>query len=150
MRIFPVVFCLFLFPSCVFDSSTEFPRTVTESEARQALDLALSRVGCPYVWAANGPVSFDCSGLVVWSYRQVFGRDGIFSDGSSSTIDVTFDQLFRFNSVVVSFSEALPGDLVFISDGTRISHGGLVVNCSGSSVTFVNASSFFGSVVVDS
>ncbi|MDR2713996.1 MAG: C40 family peptidase [Coriobacteriales bacterium] len=35
------------------------------------VEAALSRVGCPYVWAATGPNSFDCSGLTSWSYRQV-------------------------------------------------------------------------------
>jgi cell wall-associated NlpC family hydrolase len=31
---------------------------------------ALSRVGLPYVWGATGPNSFDCSGLMGWSYAQ--------------------------------------------------------------------------------
>ena len=32
---------------------------------------AMSRIGCPYIWGAEGPDSFDCSGLVTWAYRQV-------------------------------------------------------------------------------
>ncbi|GGL04712.1 C40 family peptidase [Nocardia jinanensis] len=39
-----------------------------------ALDAALSKVGAPYVYGAAGPNSFDCSGLVQWSYRQA-GRE---------------------------------------------------------------------------
>ncbi|MFT3900356.1 MAG: C40 family peptidase [Gordonia sp. (in: high G+C Gram-positive bacteria)] len=35
-----------------------------------AVQAALSRVGDPYVWGATGPNQFDCSGLMVWSYRQ--------------------------------------------------------------------------------
>ena len=35
------------------------------------LGYAMSRIGCPYVWGAEGPDSFDCSGLVTWAYRQV-------------------------------------------------------------------------------
>ena len=31
---------------------------------------AISRLGCPYVWAATGPNSFDCSGLTQWCYKQ--------------------------------------------------------------------------------
>jgi len=31
---------------------------------------AISRLGCPYIWAASGPNSFDCSGLTQWCYRQ--------------------------------------------------------------------------------
>lgn len=31
---------------------------------------AKSRLGCPYVWGATGPNSFDCSGFTQWVYRQ--------------------------------------------------------------------------------
>ena len=34
------------------------------------LTAAESRLGMPYVWGANGPTSFDCSGLVQWSLAQ--------------------------------------------------------------------------------
>ncbi|MEU8122783.1 NlpC/P60 family protein [Spirillospora sp. NPDC049024] len=37
---------------------------------------ALTKLGSPYVWAAAGPNSFDCSGLVVWAYTQV-GKPGL-------------------------------------------------------------------------
>jgi cell wall-associated NlpC family hydrolase len=33
-------------------------------------NAALTRLGAPYAWAAAGPDAFDCSGLVVWSFRQ--------------------------------------------------------------------------------
>jgi cell wall-associated NlpC family hydrolase len=38
--------------------------------ARGAVDAALSKLGDPYVWGAEGPDSFDCSGLVQWAYGQ--------------------------------------------------------------------------------
>jgi cell wall-associated NlpC family hydrolase len=34
------------------------------------LKAAVSRVGYPYVWGGSGPTTFDCSGLVQWSYAQ--------------------------------------------------------------------------------
>jgi cell wall-associated NlpC family hydrolase len=37
---------------------------------RAFLQAAESRLGMPYVWGAAGPTSFDCSGLVQWSFRQ--------------------------------------------------------------------------------
>ncbi|WP_026402149.1 MULTISPECIES: C40 family peptidase [Actinomadura] len=37
---------------------------------------AVGKLGAPYVWAAAGPSSFDCSGLVVWAYAQV-GKSGL-------------------------------------------------------------------------
>ncbi|WP_206509706.1 C40 family peptidase [Rhodococcus sp. BGS-1C] len=36
-----------------------------------ALQAGLTQVGKPYSWGAAGPDGFDCSGLVVWSYKQV-------------------------------------------------------------------------------
>jgi cell wall-associated NlpC family hydrolase len=34
------------------------------------VSAALTKVGAPYAWAATGPDAFDCSGLVVWAFRQ--------------------------------------------------------------------------------
>jgi cell wall-associated NlpC family hydrolase len=35
----------------------------------RAVELARSRIGAPYVWGAEGPDAFDCSGLVLWVYE---------------------------------------------------------------------------------
>jgi cell wall-associated NlpC family hydrolase len=37
---------------------------------RAMLAAAESRLGMPYLWGSAGPGSFDCSGLVQWSFRQ--------------------------------------------------------------------------------
>src|SRR5207249_4761571 len=37
----------------------------------EAVSLARSRKGLPYIWGASGPAAFDCSGLVVWVYAQL-------------------------------------------------------------------------------
>ena len=40
-------------------------------ETRQCIvDTARAQFGKPYVWGAEGPDSFDCSGLVMWCYEQ--------------------------------------------------------------------------------
>jgi peptidoglycan DL-endopeptidase CwlO len=38
--------------------------------AQSAVGTALAQVGDPYVWAAAGPNSFDCSGLVQYAYAS--------------------------------------------------------------------------------
>ena len=43
---------------------------LTLTQLQTVLSSAESRVGMPYVWGAAGPTSFDCSGLVQWSFRQ--------------------------------------------------------------------------------
>lgn len=38
--------------------------------AGRAVDIALQQVGKPYKWGGNGPDRFDCSGLIIYSYRK--------------------------------------------------------------------------------
>jgi cell wall-associated NlpC family hydrolase len=79
-----------------------------------ALRAAESRRGLPYVWGAAGPSSFDCSGLVEWSFAQA----GI------SMPRVAADQARTGLSVPVTRLQ--PGDLLFYhtdpTDPGYISH----------------------------
>ena len=43
---------------------------VSSAVLRTMLLAAESRLGMPYIWGANGPKAFDCSGLVQWSFAQ--------------------------------------------------------------------------------
>jgi peptidoglycan DL-endopeptidase CwlO len=38
--------------------------------ASTAVTAARGAVGRPYAWGSAGPSAFDCSGLMVWAYRQ--------------------------------------------------------------------------------
>ncbi|MGB3769683.1 MAG: C40 family peptidase [Rhodococcus sp. (in: high G+C Gram-positive bacteria)] len=53
-----------------FDPSTILGSLSPGSQSG-ALAAAFTQIGKPYVWGATGPDGFDCSGLVVWSYKQV-------------------------------------------------------------------------------
>jgi NlpC/P60 family len=44
--------------------------------ADEAIKVALAQVGKPYKWAASGPNSFDCSGLIVYAFAKA-GRPGL-------------------------------------------------------------------------
>jgi cell wall-associated NlpC family hydrolase len=65
------------------------------------LKAAASRVGYPYVWGGSGPTTFDCSGLVQWS----FARAGVVMPR------VAADQ--ARTGPAIPFSRAQAGDLLF-------------------------------------
>lgn len=75
--------------------------TAPSQKAQVAIDAALSRLGKPYVWGATGPNTFDCSGLMLWSYLKA----GI-TLPRVSRAQATFGQSVSLNAL-------LPGDLVF-------------------------------------
>jgi cell wall-associated NlpC family hydrolase len=53
------------------DTGGKAPNVKAPTAAAQtALNAALSKLGKPYVWGATGPNSFDCSGLLLWAYKQ--------------------------------------------------------------------------------
>ncbi|MGW0942021.1 NlpC/P60 family protein [Streptomyces sp. NPDC002623] len=83
------------------------------SRAAAAVSYAYSKLGSPYVWGATGPNAFDCSGLVLASYRSA----GV------SLPRTTYAQIGAGQRV--SRSELLPGDLVFFYSG--ITHVGLYI-----------------------
>ncbi|MEE4491251.1 C40 family peptidase [Streptomyces sp. BE230] len=72
--------------------------------------MAVQRaLGLPYVWGANGPSGFDCSGLMQWAYAQA----GVSLPRTS--------QAQRYAGRMVPLSEARPGDLVaYRADASHI------------------------------
>jgi cell wall-associated NlpC family hydrolase len=81
-----------------------------------AMQTALDQRGDPYVWGATGPSSFDCSGLMVYSYRAA----GVQLPRSSRA------QWGVGKSV--SRGELLPGDLLFYgSSASSIHHVGMYI-----------------------
>ena len=88
--------------------------SVAPSQAAQiAVNTALAQRGKPYVWAAAGPGSFDCSGLMLYAYAAA----GI-SLPHSAAMQARMGR-------PVSMSELAPGDLVFYY--SPISHVGMYI-----------------------
>lgn len=124
---------------------------VTKENAAQALEIARSQSGDPYVWGGAGPDSFDCSGLVVYAYQNTYGRTNLFRYDKTVVDDVTADALYRYNVQLVGSGQLVPGDLVFISSAyDHVTHVGLVSSISETEVNFVHASSYTGCVVENS
>ena len=80
------------------------PRRLEPPEplGRKVVDLAMTKLGQPYVWGAKGPNTFDCSGLTGWVWRHYgipLGPD-------------TYTQIHQGQRV----TDIAPGDLIFPSD----------------------------------
>jgi peptidoglycan DL-endopeptidase CwlO len=83
------------------------------SKGSRALAVALTAKGTPYVWGGTRPGGFDCSGLMVWSFKKA----GISLPRSSSAQSVVGQPVSRAN--------LQPGDLVFFY--SPVSHVGIYV-----------------------
>jgi cell wall-associated NlpC family hydrolase len=74
---------------------------LTTAQLTSMLQAAVSRLGMPYVWGAAGPTSFDCSGLVQWSFAQA----GVVMPRVAAAQALT--------GPAIPVSQAQPGDLLF-------------------------------------
>jgi cell wall-associated NlpC family hydrolase len=99
-------------------TTTTVSATTTTATApanvQSALEAAQAAIGSTYVSGATGPTTFDCSGLMVWS----FAKAGI-------TLPRTSFAQFT-TGTEVGLEEIQPGDLVFFdTDGPGASHVGI-------------------------
>jgi murein DD-endopeptidase len=75
------------------------------------------QVGVPYRYGGSSPRGFDCSGLVVYSYRQAGFED---LPHSATALDAVSQR--------ISLGEIEPGDLLFFRlDGPKTTHVGIYV-----------------------
>lgn len=72
------------------------------------IDLARSQLGTPYVWGAEGPDGFDCSGLIAWAFQRA-GFD----------IPRTSAEGYQGVFTPVSRDELQPGDVIFYNYGRK-------------------------------
>jgi hypothetical protein len=77
----------------------------TPTVNQQVVTEALKHIGQQYQWAAAGPTTFDCSGLVSYVYAK-FGITLPHQSGQQ-----------QHQARVIPQSRAVPGDLVFYHDG---------------------------------
>jgi peptidoglycan DL-endopeptidase CwlO len=89
------------------------PVVAGSGAAQTAVNAALAQRGKPYVWAAAGPGSFDCSGLVQYAYRAA----GV-SLPHSSRSQASMGR-------AVSRAELQPGDLIAFY--SPVSHIGIYI-----------------------
>lgn len=80
--------------------------TTVSATGNAIVDYAYQFLGCPYVYGASGPSTFDCSGFVQYVFKNAAGV---------SLPRTTFDQINV--GVPVSYNDLQPGDLVFPHTG---------------------------------
>lgn len=111
--------------------------TSSSSSVSKVISLAKSLLGKPYVWGAQGPSSFDCSGYTYY----------VLKNAANITIPrVSKDQ--SKHGTYVSKSNLRVGDLIFFdtsgaNDG-NVSHAGIYIGNN----EFIHASSSKGKVVI--
>ena len=96
--------------STTIKPSTNIP--TTNKYGSTVVAAAYSKLGCPYVWGASGPNSFDCSGLVMWCYAQA----GVSLDHYSGSQGHA--------GAIIPLSQAQPGDILWKSGHVGIYIGG--------------------------
>ena len=121
----------------VQSTETTVPETTTtasSSTGEAVVAYAKQFVGYPYVYGANGPNSFDCSGFAQYVYKH-FGYSLNRTASAQSS-----------NGVAVSKSNLQPGDLVFFNTSGGISHVGIYIGGD----QFVHASTSNTGVIISS
>lgn len=118
-------------------SSTSSNTTSTSTSASKLVSYAKSLLGKPYVWGAQGPSSFDCSGFTYYVFKNCANITLPRTSVDQSTYGIT-----------VSKSNLKVGDLVFFdTDGANdgnVSHVGIYIGLN----QFIHSSSTKGKVVI--
>ena len=100
-------------------SASNSSSTQTQNQKVQAvINLAKSKLGCKYVWGAEGPNTFDCSGFTMYVYKN----------GAGINIPRTSKDQSKAGRYVAK-SDLQPGDLVFFDSnyGNTVNHVGLYI-----------------------
>jgi cell wall-associated NlpC family hydrolase len=107
-------------------------KTISTAGKSNLISYAYNFIGIPYVWGAEGPRSFDCSGFTMYVYKK-FGVNLPHYTGS---------QIGR--GISVSRNDLKQGDLIFFNTTGKASHVGIYV----SGGDFIHASSASNRVTV--
>ena len=111
------------------------------SEANQVIAIAKAQLGDPWRYGATGPYAFDCSGLVIYSYKMA-GDLSLIGNGNYRSASALY-KYFRDRGRT-SRTTATPGDLVVWGNGSHVGiylGGGMAISTltSGVRIHAVNA-----------
>lgn len=97
-------------------TSSDFQSTNGNQEI---VEIAKTKIGCPYVLGARGPNSFDCSGFVYWVYGQIGINVPTTTESYKPYINTEKE---------ISWEQAQPGDILLILNterNTTYGHAGI-------------------------
>jgi len=92
------------------------PSGTGSTKGDDAVQYAKQFLGKPYVYAASGPDSFDCSGLTQYVMKH-FGVD----------LPHNAAEQAKLGKHISSVDDLQPGDLVFFKDSSGIHHTGMYI-----------------------
>jgi cell wall-associated NlpC family hydrolase len=115
----------------------EFTQLASTDKQDAVANIAKQQLGKRYVWGAEGPNVFDCSGLIYYAYREVYGDAVRTTAFEYSEMGTTIDK-----------ENLLPGDVVFFNSpgSSKVSHTGIYIGGG----EFIHASRSYGYSVVKS
>ena len=97
--------------------TTTTPARITTTRAAQVIAIAKSKLGARWVYGATGPGVFDCSGLVIYSFRKA-GVASVVGLGRYRSVRALY-AWFRGRGLA-SRTNGRPGDLVIWGGGTHV------------------------------
>lgn len=118
--------------------------TTEKSDSRidELIDLAIAQLGKPYIYATRGTSSYDCAGLTLYCFREVYGIT-LGRSAQSQGYNEKYDK-------IEAVSDVRKGDIVCFNtvedDADLTDHVGI---CIGDG-KFIHASSAKGEVVISS
>ena len=125
-------------PSTSESSSSSSSNSSTSVSVDKVLDFAHQQLGKPYVWGAQGPNGFDCSGFTYY----------VFKNAAGITLPRTSSAQSKYGTYV-SKSNLKAGDLIFFDtvgpNNGAVTHVGIYIGNG----QFIHAASGQGKVVIN-
>lgn len=116
-------------------SATSRPSSGSSATADRFVEIALSKLGCPYRTGGKGPSKFDCSGFVYWCLNQAGVKQ-------SYMTSKTWRSVTKYQKIS-SMSDIRKGDVIVFRMSSSKGHVGIATSSS----KMVDASSGNGEVV---
>lgn len=108
----------------------------SDEAVKKLIEEAKKHLGKPYVWAAYGPHSFDCSGYVSYCFRN----SGI----QNVPVRPTCRTIYANDIIPIKREMASPGDLIFFQGSQEGIKGATHVGIYLGNSLFIEANSSFG------